>query len=407
MASIGSPESYVAVVRDGSDPATAYTEQAPILRELKWSKLQWGRVESDVSTSTITVPWDDSGGNCESGDLKGWDRVVGIYRNGILEWQGPIVGWTVGATGDLTIAAHDLFAWTKKRLLAADYSSSELDLMTLWDALILDVLTASSETVPWTLLRPTSVGAGAFGVKLTRDFKYAELRNLYEVVSQFRDDAGFYFTALPGAAFYSDSLLDRTSKPVLNERTVIDMAGVTVDCLETASNLYTGEDGAGASGYANVTVTPAPAAIGAYSAYDQDAVWNEQVGTNPIGNTSTSKARRLEAAARRAAPTVSIEELVLGPDFGTGTTWFNGMNTLIPGLVAAWRFGFTSLDVPNVSVRASNRTDYYDPSPNPWTVFTTVNYARLTEVAVSVEVGDSGEATEEVRASFKPWGGEG
>lgn len=408
MVAIGDPESYVAVIRDGSDPATAYTEQAPILRELKWSKLQWGRVTSDVSTSTVTVPWDDSGGNCQPGDLQGWDRVISIYRNGDLQWQGPIVGWTTDANGGLDIAAHDLFAWTKKRLIAADYSAAELDAMSLWDALVLDVLTASSETVPWTLIRPTSVGAGSFGIKVTRDYRYSELRNLYEVISQLRDDIDFFFTALPGSAFYDDGDLYRSTKPALNTSTVVDMVRVTVDCLEIADHVYFGEDGAGPSGYANVDVIKLPkSGLTDYSVYDQDAVALEPVGAGSLAvASSTTKARHLKALALRCAPTTTIEQITIGPKFGAGVYWFNGLNTLTPGLVADWQFPFAPLSVPVVTLPPSARLDWYIPGRSGFLYSASSNQVRLTEVSVTVETGDEGEASEVISASFVPWGGE-
>lgn len=85
--------------------------------DLEPSSLGWGRVLDDTSEATIVVP--KAGDCCELlNRTYSWCSSVGIFRDGVRVWEGPVVG--LRFTDDETvIRARDVTQWLFKRKIRA------------------------------------------------------------------------------------------------------------------------------------------------------------------------------------------------------------------------------------------------------------------------------------------------
>lgn len=399
MTAIGDLQDYVVLIQDCTDPTNAFTDAMPIRAEVPFSSLSWGRRESDVSKAVVSTDL-----SCVDGvRFQGWDDVISVYRNGSLQWCGPIVGWTKSLSGEVEVVAHDIFAWAAKRFIYADIDATNEDVWSFLGDAVSDIAAASSEYAPWFLINPDYVHpAQAFGVGLSLSVKSSELRLLSELLTTLVEEYGLFYTALPTGGWYDDAALEL--KVPLTEKDIVGGASMVVDCLPTARTLFLPRDRAGASGFIGTTsVTFSPSVIAPYSTFVQQAMVEEMTKTSDA-SVSELRARQLRAFASRFFPVVTLESVQLSGEFGSAVSGFNGMSTLIPGLTIDWNVADLPLEVPVAVVAASGRPNRTDILVDPTSYLTigTTSVARLTELDVNVSVDQDGVA-ETISALFIPW----
>lgn len=399
MTAIGEAVDYVVLIQDCTDSVTAFTPSAPIIAELNYSSLNWSRRQNDVSKASCVVPVD-----CVDVPLKGWDYVMGVYRNGEVQWSGPITGWTVSKSGQLEIAASDIFAWAKKRFVYQDTDLSDVDLWAYLTELFSDLQASHSEYAPWAYLNPGNVHPGStFGLDVSVALKASELRRVYDVMNDFVEAYGLFFTALPASAWYDDAALELAVP--LSDHDIYGDPSITVDCEGTARTLYLASDQAGSHGYQTTeAVFLSPSVVPPYTEFVQETVSEQPPQASDTSSSFELKAAKLRALADVLYPKVAIEKVTLAPSFGGGVSGFNGMNTLIPGLTVRWSVADLDLDIPSAVVRASNRNNRTDilTDPTEYLTIGTSQIVRLTEVDVSVSLAEDG-MTEDVTVQFVPW----
>lgn len=95
-----------------------YTCGQPLCNLTNLVSLQWNRVLDDISTASVQVALTGSGDDpcCEClADIHPWCAELAIYRQGILEWIGPITRVTYSRTL-VSIEAEDMLAWLRVRV---------------------------------------------------------------------------------------------------------------------------------------------------------------------------------------------------------------------------------------------------------------------------------------------------
>lgn len=105
--------------------------EANVLTELEWS-----RALDETSSARVVI--NPEGDCCERlGEVRSWRHSLVIFRDNELVWAGPIINidWRLG---EVEIFAQDVSAWLARRVPHSDMSFTDVDLMTVAEALIED-----------------------------------------------------------------------------------------------------------------------------------------------------------------------------------------------------------------------------------------------------------------------------
>lgn len=144
---------------------------SPILTEIPWTQVAWGRILDDTSQSSFTTPLGDCGP--ELAALRTWQHEIAVYRDGMLIWQGPLFNVEAaiddsGPAVNVQFQSRDLSAWWDMRLLHSDHVHTNVDLATIFndyhtDAMAPDTSPNFSVTAtPCGVLGTRSVLAGSY-----------------------------------------------------------------------------------------------------------------------------------------------------------------------------------------------------------------------------------------------------
>lgn len=117
-----------------------------IVGRIPFNQLNWTRVLDDTSSAEVTVDGVSNAGTmahcCQLlGSIEPWEHEIGIYRNGLRVWSGPVVHVSYPSE-QVVIDALDLSAWLAVRYLHYNHNfvAPNADLATNWLALVDDAM---------------------------------------------------------------------------------------------------------------------------------------------------------------------------------------------------------------------------------------------------------------------------
>lgn len=420
MGVLGCPEEYEAIIVDSLTQQTIF--------HVPWSRITWSRVRNEVSTAGVTIAAADGGLGCCSqfGGLRGWSQMLRIERNGSVVWDGPITGWSRpsianGGDGSVTIRAHDRFVLTYKRLVALDRTGLQ-DPGELFRNVLIDASFGTIGVDPYPFTVPalaefTSLASS----ELDSSVVVARLERIYDVISQLVSQDAIYYSMIGGVLWVDETavrvLLGGSGlRPALNEETTIDLPGIEVDCLAQSTIAYGGTLGTGKSGFPVVSAQ-APYAnefLSCTLEVGQSFDRTSEVDPRWIGvYTSQLDVYTQVLAAQVATPQVTIEQVILSPDFGASQLE-EDLSNLVPGAIIDIDYEDTcGFDVPYVGTALEYRywwteeilvdqfVDRYAWMPTPVSSASIVT-ARLERLDVEVGVAEGGAVAERITASLTP-----
>lgn len=132
------------------------------LVEVPASEIVWGRAIDAVSEATVTLEGISARCRRDLADVDAWSHELGIYRNGVRCWSGPIQRLQLGADATV-IEAADLMAWFGVWWVWSDHSypadvngAGTTDLAVIFNAIAADA--ASQDNTPGVLVTATPCG---------------------------------------------------------------------------------------------------------------------------------------------------------------------------------------------------------------------------------------------------------
>lgn len=432
MPEIGDPEEYIVRVEETAtlpylssyNQTDRQAETVP-LHDLPWASIDYNRVVNETSVARIVVANDLSGSSCCPFPLTAWDMAIGIYRNGLRVWWGPIMGWRRGADGSFEIAAMDATVFLKRKLVSANRTATSITALNLIELLLDDVVTETGITSPWHIFRPSATKpyylTTTSSPNVTQVITRSSLQTLFDIFRSLTDSWGGGFTMLPAgmqwvgedakalSQVYDTSAFYYTpDSPRLNATTVVDMPSIEVDASQMAGHTWQAEDSAGSAG--EMTVSDATALLSAPTDYvDYTAfidILESTASTDQRVDATTFDDRVQVTATYGLQPAVTMSAITLSPRFGAPppsdfgiagvrqAVQFLNFNSLIPGrTIAVWGFDSDCMEDTPYVTHYSTRSFFYSPS---------LNCFMLDALNVRVEKTDDG-LTETVQASFHPY----
>jgi hypothetical protein len=117
---------------------------ATIVGRIPFNQLQWERVLDDTSTAQVTVNGVSNAGamgRCCAllGSVTPWEHEIGIYRDGLRVWSGPVMDVTFPSE-TVVIDAADLSAWLSVRWLHDNHNDVQQDLANIWVEYVSDAM---------------------------------------------------------------------------------------------------------------------------------------------------------------------------------------------------------------------------------------------------------------------------
>lgn len=140
------------------------------LRTVPFTALRWGRVVDEVSTARIQMDWGAYSECCAALEgLRQYAYEVGIYRDGELVWQGPIVD--VDKNG--TLSCEDKMGWLRVRVIHNEirYPEPGVDVATIFNAVVMDAM--QPDNVPGLMAGATPTGVAGVREYLPNPPQYA------------------------------------------------------------------------------------------------------------------------------------------------------------------------------------------------------------------------------------------
>lgn len=115
---------------------------SPVLLELPWSGLDYGRALDEMTSGSVTVPATTDENCCRVlGEVRAWEHELVIWRDGasMPDWAGPIIEpvWT---RDSVTLRARDLFQWLERRELSKDYNPIQDDPVGIFERFFEDAM---------------------------------------------------------------------------------------------------------------------------------------------------------------------------------------------------------------------------------------------------------------------------
>lgn len=154
---------------------------SPVLLELPWSGLDYGRALDEMTSGSVTVPATTDENCCRVlGEVRAWEHELVIWRDGASapDWAGPITEpiWT---RDSVTLRARDLFQWLERRELSEDYNPIQDDPVDIFEKFFLDAM-YEDNSPNITLVKQGPAGFVAERVVLASEHRIAadELREL-------------------------------------------------------------------------------------------------------------------------------------------------------------------------------------------------------------------------------------
>jgi len=166
----------------GSYTVRLVNDGQPILSASKVTSVVWGRRRDEASVAVVTLPV--SGTDLEA-CCQGVDQIeplrteVIVDRDGLPVWQGWVMREVDIRRDTVSITAHDILAWTERRVLNLDHVSVGVDLTDIALAYIADVNSASD--LPF-VITSAPTGILADRTVLTSEYRLASepMRELFE-----------------------------------------------------------------------------------------------------------------------------------------------------------------------------------------------------------------------------------
>lgn len=319
MAKLGVPSEYEAFIVQSRTQST--------LVRLPFSTLKWQRARNRIAEHEVTIAADDGGLECcgTFGGLRAWSQMIQIERDGAIVADGPIVGFARDPkTGDVTIRARDRSALMMKRIVAITRVGLQSAGAHFYQ-LLADAQIGNLAFDPYPLNVPAAV---PFLTKFDREYRAERLERVSDCVDELVRNTNAFFTCV-GDTLYADELdmrhilgipllydalghvVKSRGRPQLNERTTIDVPRVEYDGLDMVSTAYVGGSNEGQSGAPIV---------------GQSDYWSGRFVTGLLesGSMSTKaksqsdvNAEALIRATEQATGALTIEDVVLSPEFGS------------------------------------------------------------------------------------------
>jgi hypothetical protein len=127
----------VAVAGCGTNTARIVDRTGGTIAEAEvLTEIEWTRALDETSTARVVI--NPQGDCCERlGEVRSWRHSLVIFRDGVLVWVGPIINveWRYG---EVELFAQDISAWLARRVPHSDMTFTDVDLMTVAEALIED-----------------------------------------------------------------------------------------------------------------------------------------------------------------------------------------------------------------------------------------------------------------------------
>jgi hypothetical protein len=420
MSAIGCAGEYVVQLERGASlvaPTEITLEYGQTLPDplhiLQWSSLSWQRVENGVAHAKVVLARDVFGRVCCNYPLRGWDQHVGFYRDGVRVFGGPLVGWRRLPDGNIELAVNCLLAHAKKAYISDNRTFTATGVQQIISDLCSDIQDALSQVAPWYNINPSTVDPDAFAIysgfiPQDRTYAIAEMKTLYDVIAELASETGVSFSCGGLAVHYGLYEFDLgMARPSLDYSSTIGEPQITVDCLDVAEDVFIVSAAAGAGGYQSVV----NAAIVGLPPYASDFILQTHAQPDSRLSSESLVVAGMSAAAAALAPKVTIEQITLTPEFGSIDGYDNpgysfvdpgmdGINDLMPGLIARWGYDGDCLnDIPVII--AFDPTDEITPL---FYDFESFKHVRLVQVDVEVSKTDEG-LSEVIRGSFTPWEG--
>lgn len=130
-----------------------------IVAQIEWTSLQWGRVLDDTSQATILM---DRECVQSVAQARPWRHELGIYRDGVQVWVGPIINPTSPVASDhfqYQLVARDLSAWWDRRFIHFDhdYTLAPVDLATIFSDFAADAMLPDNSPGLTVVTTPTGI----------------------------------------------------------------------------------------------------------------------------------------------------------------------------------------------------------------------------------------------------------
>lgn len=126
---------------------------------LEWTQVSWSRVLDETSEATITGSTGQDARCCEAlNEIKPWRHEIGILRDSVLIWVGPIIQVQT-PPGTFQITARDISAWWDHRLIHNSYNFVQEDMGTIFQAFSDDAM--APDPSPGMILNVTFSGVRA------------------------------------------------------------------------------------------------------------------------------------------------------------------------------------------------------------------------------------------------------
>jgi hypothetical protein len=115
-----------------------------IVGRIPFNTITWTRALDDTSTCTIEVDGVSNVGTLRDccpllGLINPWEHEVGIYRNGLREWSGPVTHMSYPSE-QVIIDAADLSAWLSVRTIHENHNDVQQDLANIWAEYVDDAM---------------------------------------------------------------------------------------------------------------------------------------------------------------------------------------------------------------------------------------------------------------------------
>lgn len=114
-----------------------------MVKQLKFTAIEWNRNIDDVSIANVVLAGIQGGKGtwcCDDAHLiTPWEHEVGVYRNGLRVWAGPVVSRSSTKAG-ISINCRDLMVWMKRRRVHNDMNFVNADLAAIFHRVVNDAL---------------------------------------------------------------------------------------------------------------------------------------------------------------------------------------------------------------------------------------------------------------------------
>lgn len=387
MATLGCVETYECSIVNSRT-------QLPLLY-LPWSSIRWQRVKNEVSVASVTVAQANGGIECCGviGGLFPWSQMLRIERNGEVVWDGPVTGWaSPPGTKDLTIRAHDRSALFFKRLLKIRRTLTAVTPYAAIRQVITDANIGNIAFDPYPITLATATPPAE---SVTRDYFVERLDRVYDVVRELTQNTvtGF-FTTVAGTVYLDEltiaDFLGRAyanKAPKISDATTLGPPGVDVDGLGMATVTYAGGAGQGVNGFPLIFSNN-----GNLNVFLSSTLEKASAEDRAVTDLSLIAGR---AAASSLAPSLTLEQIALGPDFGS-----EFMNADLSNLLPGAQF---DVDYEETCALRLPVSEYREVAGVPGVAYAVeVPALRMDQLDVEVGRGSGGGIAETLKASCRP-----